>query len=344
MLVYGGIDEAGYGPLLGPLCIGATVFVLEGDDPAAGAPNLWRRLESCVCRAGSDKKRRIAVEDSKKLKGANDAKAHPLRHLERGVLAFALASGQASVPGATLAADGPSGDGPSPSFDDERLLRALGVQLPTSAAAPWYAGATPLPLAHEAAQVGIAAATLRRGLERAGVRCARLACTCVDVGDFNTRLARAGSKATVNFDAIVQLLDSIWRAWPEAHPRIVVDRQGGRMLYREPLSLCFPDASIAVLGETERVSRYRLERDGSLLTVSFEAESEGEHLPTALASMIAKYSRELLMRRLNAWFGQHAGAVRPTAGYVQDGRRWLAEMESVIERLGLDREALVRRA
>lgn len=116
------------------------------------------------------------------------------------------------------------------------------------------------------------------------------------------------------------------------------------MLYREPLSLCFPDATIAVLGETERVSRYRLERQGSFLTVSFEAESEGEHLPTALASMIAKYSRELLMRRLNAWFGRHAGAVRPTAGYVQDGRRWLSEMEDVIDRLGIDRGALVRRA
>ncbi|MCH8212384.1 MAG: ribonuclease HII, partial [Planctomycetes bacterium] len=40
MLVYAGIDEAGYGPMLGPLCLGCTVFVLKDYDPCQGAPDL----------------------------------------------------------------------------------------------------------------------------------------------------------------------------------------------------------------------------------------------------------------------------------------------------------------
>src|SRR5262245_10587254 len=89
MLVYAGIDEAGYGPMLGPLCVACTSFVIRDHDPdTAGACDLWKRLKKSICRKRTDKKRRIAIDDSKKLKLANDAPAHPLRFLERGVLSF----------------------------------------------------------------------------------------------------------------------------------------------------------------------------------------------------------------------------------------------------------------
>ena len=35
MLVYAGIDEAGYGPMFGPLVIARSVFTLADADPAA---------------------------------------------------------------------------------------------------------------------------------------------------------------------------------------------------------------------------------------------------------------------------------------------------------------------
>ncbi len=326
MLVYAGIDEAGYGPLLGPLCVAASVFVIERSDASRGAPDLWTALDGAVCRAGNDRRGRVAVDDSKRLKGANDAKGHPLRHLERGVLAF-LAAGGEVLPA-----------------DDGALVHQLGASPPCRDEAPWYDGVNQLPMSLEAGQIEIAAATLRRAFERAGVRCTGLLCEIVDAGEFNRRFGLSRNKATVSFDSVVQLVESIWRRWPEEHPRVVIDRQGGRSRYREALSLCFPEAEITVLGETERVSRYRLDRRGSRLTVSFEAESESAHLPTALASMTAKLVRELLMARFNRWFAAQCPGVRRTAGYVQDGRRWLAEVAPALDALRIDREHLVRRA
>ena len=45
-----GIDEAGYGPLLGPLCVGVSVFHVEQWGEGEAAPNLWKLLSAGVCR------------------------------------------------------------------------------------------------------------------------------------------------------------------------------------------------------------------------------------------------------------------------------------------------------
>ena len=74
--------------MLGPLCVACSVFVLPEYDPADGSPNLWGTLRSIVCKGARDRKNRIAINDSKKLKGAKDGTQHPLKRLERGVLAF----------------------------------------------------------------------------------------------------------------------------------------------------------------------------------------------------------------------------------------------------------------
>ena len=105
MLIYAGIDEAGYGPMLGPLCVGASVFAIEEADPSEGPPDLWSKLDDVVCTRARDARRRIAVADSKRLKGSNQAKAHPLRHLERGVLSFLACRGIETTGGHAPPAD-----------------------------------------------------------------------------------------------------------------------------------------------------------------------------------------------------------------------------------------------
>jgi len=324
MLVYAGIDEAGYGPMLGPLCIGCTAFVIPHHDPAAGAPNLWQRLNRAVCRSRRDRRNRIAVEDSKKLKGPNTAQtSHPLLHLERGVLSFLAAVHRDDPPA-----------------DDDALLQQLGITIDRC---PWYAPVSPLPAAVESQMLRIDIARVRRTLEATGVRCALLQARAIDAGPFNALLDRAGRKSAVNLDAAMQFVDQIWQTWPDDHPRVLVDRHGGRTHYREELQIAFPDARITVVAEEDECSRYRLQRDRRLLTISFSAESESKHLPVALASMTAKYVRELHMMRLNRFFTELLPGLKPTAGYVKDARRFVQDIEPVITRLGLARDSLVRR-
>lgn len=354
-LLYAGIDEAGYGPLLGPLCVGCAGFVLP-DAPGEGAsapaapgtdapPCLWKALSAAVCRATNDKRRRIAVEDSKKLKGAKDAAAHPLRHLERGVLAFAAALETADA--APRAAD-----------TDAALLALLGA--PGDAAdGPWHAHAAAapvaLPLGNDPAMQRIANAMLRATLAKTGIALAALRVEAIAARDFNAQAARVGNKATINFMAAMRHVDAIRRAAAArgADAWIALDRQGGRTAYLDPLRTSFPDARIRVIEESDATARYRLEfpagahgagtpTPAHAATVSFELGGEERNLPIALASMAAKLVRELHMRRLNAYFAEHVPGLAPTAGYVQDGRRWMADVGAAVERLGIAEDGLVR--
>lgn len=78
------------------------------------------------------------------------------------------------------------------------------------------------------------------------------------------------------------------------------------------------------------------------LTVRFLVEADSLHLPTALASMIAKYTRELLMARFNRWFTRKAPNVAPTAGYASDAKRFWGEIEPLLPQLGIEAASLKR--
>jgi len=322
MLVYAGIDEAGYGPMLGPLCIGAATFILPDADPADGPPDLWNLLAEAVCRKVSDKKKRIAVNDSKVLKGASGSKAHPCRHLERGVVSF-LADMDHAVPSS-----------------DIELFERVGVSVPED---PWYAGdEIPLPLDGTLEARRISASVLGRVLKNTGIKLDAIACETIHPHQINAAANRHERKSSLNLAGALRLADGVRRRHPATHPRVVIDRQGGRQSYREQLALAWPNCTIRILGETPRVSRYRLEFAEGPLTLSFEAESESANFPAALASMTAKLVRELHMMRLNRFFGVRVPELKPTAGYVQDGRRFMQEVDPVCRELSLDESQLVR--
>ncbi|MEX0887509.1 MAG: hypothetical protein WD009_13835 [Phycisphaeraceae bacterium] len=366
MQVYAGIDEAGYGPLLGPLLVARTVFTAPPappatpatspvtSTPAAGAastatataapnqrseisnqhssaPALWHLLRSAVCRSLADRRaaRRghIAVADSKKLTTA----AAGLRHLELGCLAFAGLAGR-----------------DCPRVDD--WLSALGETCHHDLAAlPWYTGCDghpwqPLPDSVTADELAIARNMLTRAAGSAGVALVDFGAAVVFEDRFNQMVAATRSKAATSFTFVSRHLRAIWDEHGQAHPRVVVDRQGGRTRYLDPLALAFPDARIAILDESDGHSAYRLVAGERAMTVSFEVDAEDRHLPVALASMICKYTRELLMARLNAWFIERVPGLAPTAGYATDGRRFMNDLAPHLARLNIDPARLCRQA
>jgi hypothetical protein len=78
------------------------------------------------------------------------------------------------------------------------------------------------------------------------------------------------------------------------------------------------------------------------MRVIFRVRCEETHLPVALASMFAKYVRELFMLRFRAYWQKLAPKIRPTYGYLPDGNRFVEEIEPLLSRLGIKRESMVR--
>ncbi len=320
-LIYWGIDEAGYGPMLGPLCVSASVFRVEGWAAGDGAPDLWAVLDKGVCRAVRGARGRVPVADSKKLKLSNQLKTkHPLTHLERGVLSFLGAAGQEA-------------------WDEAGLCERVGARLEGAA---WYVGGAPeLPVSTSADQIRIASNVVRSAMVESGVELLGIRCLTICEGRFNEVLRARGSKAAVVGDAVVALMRSALEKFggEGAGVRLVCDRQSGRTDYSNMVRAVLGDG-FETLEQSSRASRYVAgDRDVGVL---FLPEAEDGHLPVALASMTAKYIRELAMARFNRYWSARAPELKPTAGYVTDARRWLRDSEGVVS--GDERAMMVRKA
>lgn len=306
-LIYTGIDEAGYGPMLGPLCVASVTMRIEHWVLGDPAPDLWALLKEAVCNSKREAKHRIAVGDSKDLKLANSSKIkHPLYHLERAVLAF-LSARDGSVPDT-----------------DESLRDALSAQLDDRA---WYAGEPiALPLGIDAGMLGIETNTLRSAMHKQGIELLDMRVRVVGVNEFNALYTRHNTKAAATGTALREHIEQARTLLRDQdHARIVCDRQSGRTKYARMLSHLFDDVSIEE--ESSRASRYTCDgQTGVLLTPG----ADSAYFPVALASMAAKLVRELAMMRFNAYWGDRIPELKPTAGYVQDARRWLSDTHEFI--------------
>jgi len=319
-----GIDEAGYGPRLGPLCHGYCAFRCA--QPAgSSAPDLWEALRSAITRhpAADD---RLTVDDSKKVYSP----PHGLDLLTRGVSGF------------LHCLDGGHGGAAEQNGLYARLLpeadRARLEEDPWAQDGDSAASVTPPAATSEPAVL-----RLRDTLAAQRVRVLALGARALSARHFNAALRARNNKADVNWSVIApQLQALVPLAGPDEDAHIVVDRQGGRKFYGAQAAALFPGAMLWVERETPRASVYRLEPGGRRVRLEFLVEADAASMPVALASMAAKLARELCMARLNAFFRRHTPDLQPTAGYAADAGRFLKDTRALRERLGLDDGALIR--
>jgi hypothetical protein len=323
MQVYAGIDEAGYGPIFGPLTVSRCIFALDGLEPGGEPPPLWRTMSPVLCRKPVDGRKRIAVADSKSLY----TPAVGLSRLERGILAFVSATG--AKPGTI-----------------EELLSMLAYDdLSRGSDRPWYDGAdgSPLlPVDADSADLSRCGARLARFRERRNVRLEDMKVAVVFEDRFNRLVRQTGSKAGCLWEFVAGHLRAIWDEFAASRPFVAVDRLGGRTDYRGLLATSLPWADVVALETGAARSVYRLS-DGELgMDVLFSVKGEKDHLPVALASMLSKYVRELFMLRFRSFWNSTAPDIKPTYGYQPDGSRFMDEIAPLADRMGIERDTFVR--
>jgi len=316
MPILAGIDEAGYGPTLGPLVVTCVAFRTPESDLC-----LWEALAEAVSRgraAGGDG---AVVCDSKRLY----SRARGIGPLEESVLCFLRSRG----------------DEPT---DWRALMACLHCEgRDTLNPYPWYEEEQcPVPLSARAEAVARKGARLKRALSDAKVEFCRAHSAPVHVADFNLLVRRTGTKAAVLFAHASVLLDDLWKKFGAEGVHVVLDRQGGRKYYGPALRSVFPDADFRCLVEKAAESTYELSSGRRRMRVSVLTKADQTDFAAALASMCSKYVREVFMEMLNAYWCRRVPGLRPTAGYPVDARRFLGAIEPERKRMGIGMD-LVRR-
>ena len=305
-----GIDEAGYGPNLGPLAQAAVILRLPDKDPAG-----WETLRPVVRRCGEKADGRLLIDDSKSV-----YTRHGLPALERGVHGLVGCSERKEFRHFLY------------SVSQLKWIQELLLET-------WFDPTEFVPLGEPAWP------SLRDEVGNCGVSIGTAAAILTPAGRFNQIVDGSASKATVLANGMCEMLAETSAMLPiDQEPLLFLcDKLGGRNFYATMLQEAFPQGWIIPELESAEESRYRVELLERPITVVFRPRADGDSVAVALASMLCKYLREVCMRQFNRFWDRHVPGIKPTAGYPGDAKRFFDEIKPAMAKLGLTDDQVWRK-
>tara|TARA_R110002073_G_scaffold5624_23_gene34688 strand:+ start:589 stop:1599 length:1011 start_codon:yes stop_codon:yes gene_type:complete len=329
------VDEAGYGPKLGPLVVVATAWqlpdsVIDTDRSLASTDAAIAALFAPLSAPFRWRDLKLVVDDSKKL------------FQSRGHDPLAVLHAVVSVCKAWC------GDG---ELKLKPWLKKIATRNESALKHPAW-------LQNLKSQQFVSRTDAQDVIDhwqKNGASLTQVATRIVTAEKFNQTIARGFNKSDLLSDTSLRLIADVIdqqqdelgdAASSDAQSRVLVycDRHGGRQFYGAVLQHIWPDASLRIVQESRRESIYELVAEGRSMQIRFTVKGDS-FPPVAMSSIHAKYLREIYMNAFNSYFQKHSPdgqTLRPTAGYPVDADRFLSEAAETIQRLAIDPNRLVR--
>lgn len=303
-----GMDEAGLGPNYGPFVVAITVW----DVPTPPQKfNFWKAFDKVLTNSPEPDETRLHVADSKEVFQPHRGYAA----LERGVLSALRLLGHAPR-----------------SFDELRQVLTEATSLSEHEASFHDCH---LPLDSESHDFSIVD-TWHDCCERHGTRLRAIKAAIVHPPQFNRLIREYDNKSLLVSRVAFQLLRAVWTP-DETETFIIGDKHGGRNRYDHLLAEVLDGEMIFRMEEGADRSDYRVGKT----VLRFQPRAE-EHGPVALASMTAKYVRELVMTQFNQFWAKQIDGLKPTQGYPNDAHRFREQIAETQQRLGIADDDLWR--
>ena len=320
MAILAGIDEAGYGPILGPLVVSSTAFSVPEQ---LLSKNLWQVLRRSVGIKKTKLAGRLLITDSKKA----FTQSLGIGHIQRTTLACLKSLNK------------------EPKTLIELLFELCPNYIEQLNSYPWYNKTGDYRLSFNREDITIASSVFINDLADNGLKFINVNSICLDVEQFNDMVAAIKNKSNVLFSITARLIQALWDSLKksgESDLHIIIDRQGGKTHYCRSLQMMFEGLELAILKETEKISSYQLRQGGKKMTLHFVVAADRKYLPVSLASMVSKYLRELMVDNINHYFTSFNSELKPTAGYWQDGQRFIKDLNTLIPHISYNSNQLIR--
>ena len=312
-----GTDEAGYGPNLGPLTMTGTLWKTEQPES-----DLYQILDSVVSNHGTKARagKKLFVADSKKVYSGS------IHNLESAVLAMLFAI---------------TDEVPTTWRQLAKLLcpsHSLS-KLPDQV---WLAGQKlSLPLKVDTQDIRDRGTNFRSACKKANVELLKIECVPVFPPQFNSQVDHLGNKATLLSTETLKIVKRLMDVTDD-DIEIGCDKHGGRSKYAGLVQSILTNEMVMVGKESLDVSDYTFRENDRDVFIRFQAKGES-FLPTALASMVAKYVREIFMMLWNQFWQLKIPDLKPTKGYPVDAKRFKSEIATAQLELGIEDHVIWRK-